>query len=739
LIIVSEHILTPVRAQATAPIVKRLFPKTISAGSPTFTVRLKGKHFDDGAVILFDGVPLSSSRVSSKGKLLLAEVDASMIAIPGTHTVQASNSDASTTSPLTLTVAEQDPDLTMLLGGNSAQEDLNVDFGVEIRGTGFNENSQVLVWGSKALETTFVSDTILRTKIQGNLANDPARIPIMVRNKNGHLSNADIFFVIASPAILDSVDPDTAKVGDPDLEISISGSNFRPNATVVVQPPGGDVTQLDIVKQKDGKIVATIPAAFFAQPGELIVRVEQDGIQSKDATIAVSPTDEPFIFSIAPATFRQQENKDALDVIGANFFGDSTVLIDGVEAKIKSQSRRRLKVLISPDLLAALGTHDVQVMDNREGGVPSNITSFKVVPDVQVSTLTGTRHEGFNDTVVCAPADDVKFRRPRRISLGGDGLLYLTDQQNHAIRSVDPATGEVCTIAGTGVEGYNDTGNSAGFAPSFSFPNGIAVDSDGSLLVTENGNNVVRRIIQSDPTPTVETFAGTSSPITDKDRQKRLNATQLGRNGFRDGSAFTAAFRLPDEVLVGLDGTIYVVDADNAAVRRIRNVLGVRTVETVAGTGVPGFADGISTSARFQSPTGLALSPDGLSLYVADTGNDRIRRINLVTGRTSTVAGSGSSGGDDGPGEQASFNRPIGVAVGADETIYVSELGGNRIRRIDPQGNVSTLTGDGGKKFKDGAGIDATFKSPTGMTIDRVNGLLYVVDADNIVVRKIVL
>jgi sugar lactone lactonase YvrE len=357
---------------------------------------------------------------------------------------------------------------------------------------------------------------------------------------------------------------------------------------------------------------------------------------------------------------------------------------------------------------------------------------------VDVTTLVGASRDGFNEGVACVSADDARLRRPRRLALGPDGLIYVTDQQNHAIRTINPETGEVCLVAGTGVSGYSDSGNSRGFEPSFSFPNGLAVRSDGVIDVTENGNNVVRRITRGPGgSVTVETFAGDSDEISSRDRQNRLNSTRVGIAGFRNGTAEQSAFRRPDDILIAPDGAIYLADANNHAIRRIREVGGQVTVETVAGNGVPGYADGIAQNARFFSPTALALSDDGRFLFVADTNNGRVRRIDLLSGVVGTVAGSGRGGSNDGPVGEATFEQPIGLAIDFDGTLYVSEVSGNRVRRIDTSGHVTTLAGISKAKFRDGVGLRATFANPRGLLIDRQRGILYVADTENFRVRKI--
>jgi sugar lactone lactonase YvrE len=728
----SQSIYNSAQAQEAAPQLDRIRPDTITAGAPTFTIRLEGKKFTQGARVLFDGVELEMARVSTNRKVLLAEVDAGLVAAAGTHTIRAINPDNQMTTTETLAVVEADPELRFQLEGNAAQEKIQTALLVGASGENFNENSKVLVWGKASPETRFIDENTLSFVFPERFLDDPARIPIMVQNKNGRLSNVDIFFVVPRPVTLDSIDPSSIEVGTEDFELSIFAQGLKPDAKVLVN----DV-EVEVIRRKDERIDTKVPGSLRSTPGRLIVRVEQDGIQSIDEVLSVTPSEDPFIFTISPASIRQGDSRETIDIVGANFGDQDKVLLDGQEVSTRTSTRRRFTIVVKSELLATPGTHTIQVRD--QDGAVSNVVSFVVTPDVTVSTLSGASRDGFNPESQCVSAEEAKFRRPRRLALGPDGLLYVTDQQNHAIRTINPATGEVCLVAGTGKSGYNDTGNARGFEPTFSFPNGVAVDTAGRIYVSENGNNVIRRITRGTSGATaVTTFAGASSEVTNRDRQDRLNSTRVGIQGFRNGPALEARFRLPDDMTIAPDGTIYVADANNHSIRRIRQDGGQTVVETIAGNGVPGFADGISGNARFNVPTAVALSLDGAALLVADTNNDRVRSIDLATGRVRTIAGKGQGGGADGPVGEAEFSQPIGLAVDSDGSVYVSEVSGDRVRRIDTSGNVTTLAGDNNtNKFRDGAGLRATFDSPRGIAIDRQRGILYVADTENFRVRKI--
>ena len=714
-----------VSAQDDAPEIKKLRPNQITAGTRTFTIRLEGRRFAEGANVLFDGVPLASPRIARKGKILLAEVDASLIATPGTHSIQAQNPDGASTQSLTLTVSAQNPDLQILLDGNAAQEDSGLIFLPTLLTDSFGKGSSVTVWGRETTVTE-VSGGV-QIEVSDDFVNDPAEIPITLIAKDGSLSNTELFFVVPAPAEITGIDPEVLEVGTDDVPLIIAGV-FKPGANIVVN----DMVLATTVGKND-RLEATIPGSLRTEPTQLVIRVEQEGIQSQDTILPVTPTLEPFIFNVAPIRIREGENKPSIEVIGANFGKDVSAFIDGQEAAIRAATQRALTVALEREI--AVGTHTVQVKD--QDGNATAIVAFEVVPDVMVETFVGLAKVGFD--LDCVPGPLAHFLRPRRLSLGTDGLLYITDQQNHAIRTADINTGQVCTLAGTGEEGYNDSGNSAGKPPTFSFPNGIAVDSSGTIYITENGNSVIRRLRRSGATVTVETVAGLFHEVTDKDKQEKLNSTRQGIASYRDAGQFDSGFRLPDEIVIAPDGTIYVADAGNSVIRRIAQRNGQAVVETVAGNGVPGFADGESNKARFNTPTSLALSLDGNFLFVADTNNNRVRRIDLINNRVSTFAGGGSGDVVDGPKGQAVLFQPIGLALDSDGVLYVTEFGANDIRRIDPAQNVTSLAGHGGQKLLDGPGLDARFAFPRGLAIDRQNGVLYIADYENLVIRKIAL
>ena len=212
--------------------------------------------------------------------------------------------------------------------------------------------------------------------------------------------------------------------------------------------------------------------------------------------------------------------------------------------------------------------------------------------------------------------------------------------------------------------------------------------------------------------------------------QLRLAAGD-GVRGMRNGPVARTRFDDPYGLAMAADGTLYVADAgDNNRIRRIGSD---GTVTTLAGF-EEGFADGEGSAARFDTPSGLALDRSG-NLYVADTGNHAIRKI-TPWGMVSTVAGTGVAGFRDGVAAQAQFNGPIGVAVDAHGNVYVADTYNDRIRRIDAQGQVSTVAGGERPGDADGLGAQARFDTPTALAVD-ADGIVWVADTRNNALRRI--
>jgi len=198
-----------------------------------------------------------------------------------------------------------------------------------------------------------------------------------------------------------------------------------------------------------------------------------------------------------------------------------------------------------------------------------------------------------------------------------------------------------------------------------------------------------------------------------------------GKNGDKNGPGNEATFYHPYGIAIRNDRTIIVADSYN---HKIKGIDLDGNVFTIAGTGEKGDKDGPGKVATFNSPCGIAVINDG-TIIVADRYNDKIRGIDLK-GNVFTIAGTGEVGDEDGPGNEAMFNYPSGIAIRNDGTIIVADRLNNKIKGIDLNGNVFTIAGTGKKEDKDGHVNEATFYTPEGIAI-RNDGTIIVADADN--------
>lgn len=215
-------------------------------------------------------------------------------------------------------------------------------------------------------------------------------------------------------------------------------------------------------------------------------------------------------------------------------------------------------------------------------------------------------------------------------------------------------------------------------------------------------------------TLTVSTFAGS------------------GVAGSADGTGPAATFNQPTGVAVDRDGNVYVADLLNCTIRKITPNAVVTTLAGSANN--PGFQDGQGTEAKFYQPIGLAVDASGY-VYVADYYNNRIRKIS-PTGLVTTLAGSGQVGADDGLGTAATFHQPEDLVLDRSGNIYVSDEGNSLIRKVSPEGMVTTIAGSGQQGAVDGQGTAASFCLPDGIALDEM-GNLYIADSGNNLIRKI--
>ncbi|MBN2506889.1 MAG: immunoglobulin domain-containing protein [Verrucomicrobia bacterium] len=332
----------------------------------------------------------------------------------------------------------------------------------------------------------------------------------------------------------------------------------------------------------------------------------------------------------------------------------------------------------------------------------------KIAPNGIVTTLAGEPGvPGFSD----GQGHLAHFNQPRGIALDREGNLFVTDAANHTVRRISP-DGQVTTLAGQA--GMSGSADGLGAAARFAVPWGIAVDSSGFLVVADHANHTLRRIA---PNGNVTTWAG-----------------QAGVTGSTDGSNTVARFYYPVGLAVDASGSVYVTESENNTIRRVDPN---GTVSTIAGqASLWGTANGIARNARFNSPRGLALDLKG-NVLVADHVNHTIRQINAAGTVTIRAGRAGSAGSTDGPANAARFLYPSHAASERLGNVYVADTGNHTVRKITAGGDVITLAGLAGAFGSvDGLGPAARFYNPRGLAVSAV-GDVFVADSDNHTIRRI--
>lgn len=332
-----------------------------------------------------------------------------------------------------------------------------------------------------------------------------------------------------------------------------------------------------------------------------------------------------------------------------------------------------------------------------------------------IHTVAGTGVGGCGAENV--PASAVSLNEPKGVAFDGDGNIYIADSENHLIRKIDRATNIITTVAGW-------RGGMETVLQQPSPPDGAGRKQDDPF---------------SDEASTEETAFAQQTDLSGTVRYVVKETGHAKRFSGDGGPAVQALLNFPSAVAVDRTGHVYIADTMNHRIRRVE--AGTGTISTIAGFGQPRYGGdgGPSVSAGLNEPAALVVSGTG-TLFVADQSNNRIRAIDLVSGRIRTVAGTGSAGynGDGIPAVEASLAGPSGLAIGSDGTLYIADTFNGRIRAIDPlTGIIRTVAGDGGEyRYQTGGEPPSNSLSrPGGIAVDS-HGNLFITDSDNHLIRR---
>jgi trimeric autotransporter adhesin len=465
---------------------------------------------------------------------------------------------------------------------------------------------------------------------------------------------------------------------------------------------------------------------------------------------------------------------------GSIVFSRSLILVFLVSFVVNGLAQSRTITTYAGPPLPVSGTQALtQAIDFPSSIAPDGFGGFYVASSTQhrvykvAADGTLTLIAGGGDTLGDGgPATEAQLKNPQGIVLDGAGDLYIADTDNHRIRKVTP-DGLITTAAGGGSVGYfgpeGGEGGDGGpaTAAQLVYPAGVAVDGAGNLYIADRVNNRVRKVTTDG---VIRTIAGSTQFISPNVR------TSYGFSG--DGGPATAAqLRNPTGVAVDGTGNLYIADRGNY---RIRKVSPGGLITTAAGTGMWGFSgDGGPATAAQLSPTGVAVDAAG-NLYIADTNNSRVRKVN-PDGMITTAAGF-RYGGGEGPTTAAQLVYPAGVAVDVAGNLYIADTFNSRVLKVSSEGLMTTAAGAGPpgyggevrlaseaeQEFRDGVAVDGlgslyiadTFNNrvlkvtprgvittavgadqlsgPIGVAVDVV-GNLYIADTDNQRVLKVTL
>ncbi len=423
------------------------------------------------------------------------------------------------------------------------------------------------------------------------------------------------------------------------------------------------------------------------------------------------------------------ESNAAAKTLGVSI-GDIVTVAGGDAAAYSSDpGPASASELDDPLSVAVDGSNNIYIADTSNNAVREVNAQTGVITTV----AGGTQNQPMYNNGLSDPAD---------VAMDSSGDLFIADTDNNEVDEVNLATGQETIVAGDGTAGYSGDGGQATKAE-LNLPEGLAVDGHGNLFIADSGNNVIREVNLK--SGIITTLAGSSMMLPN-------SKIIIGIAGYKGDDGLAAVAELNDPIGLALDGTgdLFIADSGNNVIREIvpgTNGLQDGIITTYAGdynNGLGGYGgdNGPATAAQLNDPQGIAIGPTG-NLFIADSGNNRVREVNKKTGIITTVAGDGTAGstGDtsNGVATSAELNDPIGVVVTGGGAIDIADSANNVIRQVTLTSNtITTIAGNGGSG-DDGDGgpaADAQLSFPQGLVVDSA-GDLFIADSENDVVREV--
>ena len=466
-----------------------------------------------------------------------------------------------------------------------------------------------------------------------------------------------------------------------------------------------------------GEIALAAEPATFESPGGLTTTIRGRILVAESRrTVQQIRYAGPTIFSVEPGTIPAQPGQSVM-VLGRNFAPESIVVIGDVVVDAVTFKNSTEISFVSPALPSGRQTLTVQ---HRGGQAQTQIDILPLaVEDLAPGDIT-TVAGGTSNVGDGLQATSSVLSEPTGLAVSKSGDLYISDASQHRVRRVSPISGVIQTAVGSGHSGSD---SAPGLALLFDLesPSRLAVDPTDTLFVADALRHQV--FAYRPALGTVEVVAGT------------------GEAGFSGdgGEARLARLNAPSGVAIDEEGNLWISDTGNQRIRKIDRRSGI--IETMAGTGAQGFSGdhGEASHAELNTPLGLAFRADG-GLLIADSGNHRIRVLR-PDATIESVAGDGVADfhGDGGSAKAAALKAPLDVAVDANDTVYIADSGNHRIRRIIG-GIITTLGGTGAATWggDGGSASAASFNHPTALAVDG-SGYLLVADTGNRRVRRILL